>query len=528
MAGAKQYLFRRVAEQLRAETETFRGEHLPTLPDLARRYGVSLHTISRAVHLLRDEGIVDVAQGRAVSIRKTPRDNYDDGEGGIAGWESRSHQLYRAIRHAIESGTYRSGEPLPKIRYFTVTNKATERTVSDALKILEKRNLIHKSGKRWIVGPPSEASTGSTGEKARGLTSPVILIVVPNYERWRDFFKEHLRVFVAEFLAGLRHHDVQFLVVHAEETDTSFPRLPHAGRKQIAAAITNLGNRYRGAFLPSEHRVFPEIQEWVNWLLQFGKPVMWFDYDDSVPMLDRRVIDNERYFRLYCTIDSAVEVALRTLAELGHTHIGVPQHGPYGDDPWSAKRVESIQRVGARLTPSLRIDVEHRHERLWDDYDDLVKADRIDDILFRHAGMLERRLKADDAEMSPNRRRREVRAALIEAIPSLAGLVSNGCTAILALNQFMGVNTLSWLAYVGIDVPEDISILSFDNIYPLVNVPISTVDFGFGNLGYQAAHVFIGDIPLRADKLGNIGSRPQLLSRGSLGPPRKRQIRFTR
>jgi DNA-binding LacI/PurR family transcriptional regulator len=526
MAGKKSSLLNRVVEQIRTEAQTSLGSHLPTLGDLARRYRVSLHTISRAVHVLRDEGLLEVAQGRAASIRRPGLGDRDDGES--AGWESKSHRLYRTIRRAIESGTYRSGGALPKIKYFTVTERVTERTVSDALKTLEKHNLIHKHGKRWVVGPPTADSGRPSGEEEKGLSSPVILIVVPDYERWRDFFKEHLRVFVAEFLAGLRHHDVQFLVVHAEETDTSFPRLPYAGRRHIAAAITNLGNRYHGAFLPSEHRVFPEIQDWVNWLLQFGRPVMWFDYDDSIPMLDRRVIDNERYFRLYCSIDDAVEAALRTLAGLGHTRVGVAQHGPYGDDPWSAKRVEAIRRMGARLYPSLTIDIGHSRERLWDDYDSLVRMDRIDDILFRHAGMLEQRLKAQHPEMSPNRRRREVRAALIEAVPSLASLVTGGCTAILALNQFMGVNTLTWLTYVGIDVPADMSILSFDNIYPLINVPISTVDFGFGNLGYQAAHVFIGDIPVRADKWGNIGSRPQLLSRGSLGPPRKRHLRLAR
>jgi GntR family transcriptional regulator len=61
-----------VAEDLRASIAAgdFQpGEKLPSGRDLARRYGVALMTMQRALGLLRDEGLVASYQGRGVFIR---------------------------------------------------------------------------------------------------------------------------------------------------------------------------------------------------------------------------------------------------------------------------------------------------------------------------------------------------------------------------------------------------------------------------------------------------------------------------
>jgi DNA-binding LacI/PurR family transcriptional regulator len=114
---------------------------------------------------------------------------------------------------------------------------------------------------------------------------------------------------------------------------------------------------------------------------------------------------------------------------------------------------------------------------------------------------------------------------LTEATPALASLLrDHQVTALIALSDRMAREYHFWLKSVGIAVPENLSIVSFDNSPDSIAFPISTVDFGFSSLAYQAAHLFVGDIRVQADRLGNIASRPRLLERGSLGLPRRGRL----
>lgn len=51
--------------------------------------------------------------------------------------------------------------------------------------------------------------------------------------------------------------------------------------------------------------------------------------------------------------------------------------------------------------------------------------------------------------------------------------------------------------------------------------PLASIDPGFSYLGYRAAHVFIGDVAIAADRSGSVPSQFRLVNRGSLAPPKK-------
>jgi len=55
-----------------ADGEAAQGERLPPAIDLARELGVNKNTVIRALHLLRDEGLLDFTRGRGVRIVGTP------------------------------------------------------------------------------------------------------------------------------------------------------------------------------------------------------------------------------------------------------------------------------------------------------------------------------------------------------------------------------------------------------------------------------------------------------------------------
>jgi len=65
-----------VAAQIRraiAEGEAGPGERLPLAKDLAAVLGVNKNTVLRALHELRDEGLLEFRRGRGITVAGTPQ-----------------------------------------------------------------------------------------------------------------------------------------------------------------------------------------------------------------------------------------------------------------------------------------------------------------------------------------------------------------------------------------------------------------------------------------------------------------------
>jgi GntR family transcriptional regulator len=65
-----------VAAQIRraiADGEAGPGDRLPLARDLAAVLGVNKNTVLRALHLLRDEGLLEFRRGRGISVSGTPQ-----------------------------------------------------------------------------------------------------------------------------------------------------------------------------------------------------------------------------------------------------------------------------------------------------------------------------------------------------------------------------------------------------------------------------------------------------------------------
>jgi GntR family transcriptional regulator len=68
-------LYEQVAAEIRraiADGEAAPGERLPSAIDLADVIGVNKNTIIRALHILRDEGLLDFTRGRGIRVVSTP------------------------------------------------------------------------------------------------------------------------------------------------------------------------------------------------------------------------------------------------------------------------------------------------------------------------------------------------------------------------------------------------------------------------------------------------------------------------
>ena len=68
-------LYERVAAEIRraiADGEAVPGERLPSAIDLADVLGVNKNTVTRALHILRDEGLLDFTRGRGIRVVASP------------------------------------------------------------------------------------------------------------------------------------------------------------------------------------------------------------------------------------------------------------------------------------------------------------------------------------------------------------------------------------------------------------------------------------------------------------------------
>ena len=68
-------LYDQVAAEIRraiAEGEAAQGERLPPAIDLAAVLGVNKNTVIRALHILREEGVLDFTRGRGIRVVGTP------------------------------------------------------------------------------------------------------------------------------------------------------------------------------------------------------------------------------------------------------------------------------------------------------------------------------------------------------------------------------------------------------------------------------------------------------------------------
>src|SRR5580692_8955166 len=68
-------LYEQVAAEIRraiADGEAQPGERLPSAIDLAEVIGVNKNTVMRALHILRDEGLLDFTRGRGIRVVASP------------------------------------------------------------------------------------------------------------------------------------------------------------------------------------------------------------------------------------------------------------------------------------------------------------------------------------------------------------------------------------------------------------------------------------------------------------------------
>jgi DNA-binding LacI/PurR family transcriptional regulator len=388
----------------------------------------------------------------------------------------------------------RIGDRLPKFDAFRISHRVAKTTVSQAVRLLSAENRVHKRGKYWIIGPaarnPRKPVAGASDQQ------PILLFFMRNEYDWTVFFNDAFTMpFSQAFRSEVERFGVRItLVIFDSGTDA----VPHT-LEQVRALIKQWDDRYRGAILSD---IWPRklpLRQWLVTLSDEGrKPVIYFDSVNRASGFSRDTLSIPRFYRMFFDETVAARRVLEHLYNLGHRTIGFPTFGP-ARHTWALARL-ALLRKQAEHFPGCRIETAHLSEPFWD----RMRA---------HSGFyriwyLIRRIRRYVSSR---------RSSSLAHTPSIKSLIDARATALIAMNDRMGMQYLWWASAAGVNVPRDLSIIGFDNIPESEMIGLTSVDFGFSRLGYLAAHVLIGDFEVKAERNGDLPSLCSVAVRDSTG-----------
>jgi len=503
--SAKQFMDIAIALEKRIKSGP--ADPLPSIALLADEFSVSYLTMWRALRVLADKGVITMRKGArtltASGARpKGARDRFLD-----------------TMRSNIQDGTWKSGEHIPKFSYFQSEYHVGQDTISRAMQRLAREGLLHKRGRKWIVGPSSSARPGLVHTRAGGPSPRVALMLFPWLMDANNFFTpSHLEPFVSSFTDELIRRGISIQVVVQKRKELE-PENTVAGLNDIASLIDSLGGRYCGMIAHDVGFSAEETASFLHAMLAQKKPVVYFDSIGNQPGFNRsRFGPKKPFYRLFFNEEQAVALALNHLYCQGHRVIGFPDipRYPY---PWVARRIQLARSAASRYDRPPRLIAPMQTEPFW-----TFNQSEALNVLNPLFDGISRVLHLDKQLTHGIQAKSSIKRKLLSETPSMAQIIDAGATAIIAGNDFFARDYYYWFRIMGIDIPQRISMISFDNQREFFTFPMSTIDYGFARLGYLAAHILIGDIPAKADGEGQIPGVCTLVDRGSTAVPRRGNI----
>ncbi len=447
----------------------------------------------KAVRILAGKGIIESHKGAGIFRPGTYRASHNV--------PCPAMPFTDELRSLITDGTYHTGEFLPKVRYFTIGGKHSATTVVKSFSELALEGIVHKQGKQWVAGK-AMVPVSQSGEEG-----PVVIFLVLNDSYWSIMFRQPFTSpFVSALASELLKHRIGLTVAAIQKQKNELSALP-AAEEQILPLIRRLGNRYQGTIVT----FFPHdlLSQWVKLLARFCRPVISYNMTNERTSISAKSLSLKKgaFTGVYLDEEAAVKLALERLSAFGHTIIGVPVYTATGHEG-ARRRMETIRACALGCFPDIRIVETEQLEPWW-------KFGSVSSIpeFVASIGLS----PAESAWIPGSPLPVKLRKALMELTPSMQSLVDHpGLTAVIALNNDMARKYYYWCLLMNITIPKQLSMISFDNTLESVTFPITTIDFGFPRLGYLAAHILIGDIPVKTDRQGHVPGVCELVDRGSV------------
>ncbi len=461
------------------------SSRLPPVRELARKFGIAESVIASAAHILREKGIISFSRGRPMVIVARMRPVELDRRSAV-------EEVAQALRRKISGGEWQTGRHLPKVLALTNELRVSNTTLLAAFDVLRKEDLIHKAGRTWKVGPPEREHRYS---KIRPATDgPIIIILQTNFKHLESLAEsERTRLFYTTFEHEVVRYGVQLRYFFTKE-DGAPPSPGTVGKGSIRDLFAEQGSRILGTLLVDSRRTLPNLSEWIDFMLTFQRPVVWFDHIDDA---DTPTPISSNFTRCHFHEESAIESAMDSLASFDHREVAYILGGT-DEEGWRRRRGELLLQHAEKRGMKLHIVEASAADPLTPSMEKLAHR-------FAPGGDLANRWKP-----------------AYYYLPVIGRAMKyKKVTAWIAPRDQTAYHLFWWMQAAGLNVPEELSLISFDNRNAR---GVSSIDFGFGYLGYAAFHSIFGIIKLRRNRGGNIPNRPFLLDRGTIGRPRTKPL----
>jgi DNA-binding LacI/PurR family transcriptional regulator/DNA-binding transcriptional regulator YhcF (GntR family) len=472
---------------------------LPPFSKLTRRYGVSKTTVCRAVaHMTK----------RKMVQRQGPRTLYvvDPGRFGpkraLNPVSETVRAVYENLKELCLSGRFEIGTPLPKLAYFAQLFHASRLTVTRALQLLEKEGIIHKLGKSWIVGRGGAGKAGASERNviaSYGADRPVVLVIAQRFNIYCDITrKDECKPFLDAFYRQLKQHTISYRICFVEKVDDLFDII--SSEAGILSSIRESRSSYRGALLLGKHLL--ENRSFIRKLLEFRKPVMLYDHLHETSPPDIEQLEKDSCFsRIGRDSVKSIAMIMDHLSEHGHSVVGMPLFPPHLENVyqriWMEGRIALVRQAAAQAKPPIHIHTVQLEKP--------ASGMRLSSECFRNP-------------VDPGLHSRRFADRLSYAAPALRDvIIHHKATALVALNDLLARDYYLWCCSQGIAIPQEVSIVSFENYSFAEALGLTSIDFGMDTAGLQAASLFANPRRNRRGVEAGIRGRPWLMLRSSSG-----------
>jgi DNA-binding transcriptional regulator YhcF (GntR family) len=453
---------------------------LPPIRLLASAAQVSFVTMWRAVNFLKGKGLILGSKtGHANYVRRDAKrrnivsspaqaDIQLDAESKNVLWQ----KVATHIKKDILSGIYAYGQPLPSSKELQHRYGVSFRTLKKSLDTLTSEEMI-KPYKRGYIVPAITTSDANARVVAIGCGWK-------DGKIWADYQdKNYFRILESECIQSKIALDV--IVYWRQDNHLCFvhsaTRKPYDLRNDTILGIV---------YIIANLEVDPE--EMLRELSVLKKPVAVLDVVGWCSVSPLNLLRN-RFMQFFTTTASTfpAKVVAQYLLSLKHTHIAFIS--PFHKAPWSKIRYKSCAAVyrDAGFPDGVKPFLLDRYAYQWDYLQDPKNSEGLLSIINQYAQWKEfvhSRFfrKFGNISYSISKYLTEWNCASGEIYKAMRLLFEKALrdkhiTAWLMANDFAATLALDYLKDKKIRVPEDISIIAFDNTLDAMEYQLTSYDF---------------------------------------------------
>jgi DNA-binding transcriptional regulator YhcF (GntR family) len=491
--------------------ELHNGDNLSSVRTLAGEFNVSVFTIFKALDLLEKENLITRVKKSGVYIGIKTKNNPVSCKKTPA--KTRAEEIADNIISEIIQGTVKVGEHLTLNKELAFKYATSKKSIRKAIEILKDRKYIYKDGFRFVIGQP-------IGPVIKPAKNRVYILTNLSRTGW-NFVNDYDKAFLESFEIELQKHAVtSFEYLDLWNESDRINKVEETTTKGFLIDIpalclnANSSKNFTAYFCKTVENIskkpLPIVVTRPNFLLR------------DVPDFTFRPKPN-LFFIGHDDFEGG-EKAGNYLASMGHKQIA---YFNFGNAPWDFLRFQGVECALKRLfhnesnicyfqessgAPPWSADLStytgtpvEEKRRFLEAYSGLFKG-----YQFRTSDPVE--------EIYPflaNRILKDIYKKNMEPVFEKA-LKIKEITAWVGTGSIVTVAAAEFLKERGIDIPNEISLLGFDDSSKILEYGITTFSFTESKVGYLSAHCILGDIPIKKNRKGYVEYKGQIMVRKSV------------